>query len=554
MLNFSSDAAVAEQEMQAVIWYLTAIAHLDGHYDESEREYVRDHVSMLVQHRARAAVGDDLAPYADAIAQWVKHFHEVADMVAAEVSGYFTESVGEGEDPMRFVTAKLKLRCFELFQRFDDAGRAQLLRVAEAVIKADGVVHPSEEAFADELSRLLHVPLQLDESALEPIDRGSLVLEAPRSIEVKQEDHPFLRATERAWSQDKESFAVEAEEDLRLIERVIEALDGQRKKGFGKLAGHKEFGGFEAGARFLDGHVYVYQPGDDEEVELLVIGDLHGCYSCLKAALLQADFFTKVQAHHNDPKKHPAMKLVLLGDYIDRGRFSYNGVLRAAMRLFLAAPDDVYVLRGNHEYYVEMNGRVLAPVRPAEAMTSIQSIAPQGVFAAYMKLFEALPNMLAFDRTLFVHAGIPRDDTFAEKFRDLASLNEHDLRFQMLWSDPSSADVVPSDLQAANARFPFGRKQFQRFMGQLGLRALVRGHEKVNEGYRVTYDDPQARLITLFSSGGKTNNDLPPTSSYRDVTPMALTVKHKDGISEVHPFEIDYQRFNDPRFNQFFGE
>jgi predicted MPP superfamily phosphohydrolase len=59
------------------------------------------------------------------------------------------------------------------------------------------------------------------------------------------------------------------------------------------------------------------------------------------------------------------MKLVLLGDYIDRGRFSYNGVLRAAMRSSSRPRSDVYLLRGNHEYYVELNGRVLAPVRPA---------------------------------------------------------------------------------------------------------------------------------------------------------------------------------------------
>jgi hypothetical protein len=144
-----------------------------------------------------------------------------------------------------------------------------------------------------------------------------------------------------------------------------------RAAGKGRLAGVKDVGAFAGQEPFLDGHVHVLPPKPSMEYELLVIGDLHGCYSCLKAALLQADFFAKVEAHHRDPDHNPAMKLVLLGDYIDRGRFSYNGILRAAMSIFLAAPrDDVYLLRGNHEYYVESNGRVLAPVRPAEAMTS----------------------------------------------------------------------------------------------------------------------------------------------------------------------------------------
>jgi len=195
---------------------------------------------------------------------------------------------------------------------------------------------------------------------------------------------------------------------------------------------------------------------------------------------------------------------------------------------------------------------VLAPVRPAEAMQGIQDIATQEVFASYMRLFEALPTSLLFERTMFVHAGIPRDATLKEKWKDLSSLNDPDIRFQMLWSDPSSADHVPDDLQAANARFGFGRKQFQRFMGTLGLRAMVRGHEKINEGFRVMYDDPQAQLMTVFSSGGKNNGDLPKESGYRSVTPMALTMRHHAGVTEVVPFELDYGRFNDPKYNAFF--
>ena len=90
------------------------------------------------------------------------------------------------------------------------------------------------------------------------------------------------------------------------------------------------------------------------------------------------------------------------------------------------------------------------------------------VFARYMRLFEALPTSLLFDRTIFVHAGIPRDDTIAERVRGLASLNDPDVRFQMMWSDPSDADAIPLELQKANARFPFGRKQLRAFLGSLG--------------------------------------------------------------------------------------
>ena len=202
--------------------------------------------------------------------------------------------------------------------------------------------------------------------------------------------------------------------------------------------------------------------------ELTVLGDLHGCYSCLKGALLQADFFAKLEAWQADHRK-PEPKLVLLGDYIDRGMFSYNGVLRTVMQLYLAAPDHVFLLRGNHEYYIEYRGRIYGGVKPAEAINTLIGHVPGEVFQDYMRLFDALPNMLFFDDLLFVHAGIPRDADIKAKLNDMAALNDPDIRFQMLWSDPSTADFIPADLQAQNARFPFGKRQFESFMTRLGL-------------------------------------------------------------------------------------
>jgi hypothetical protein len=552
MMSFSADPLVAEQQMHAIIFYLTAFGYIDGDFDAAEKQFIRDYIKKLVEHRAREAMGGDLAEHADVIERWTAHFHEVLESVDHEIQGHFTESVADGEDTRQFVLAKLKLRCFELFRRFDDVGRSNLLATVDELMYADGSVHPNEEVFRRELYRLLQAPIELDETEIESLEAGAVVIGEAKTLEPAQADHPFFKNFEIDYATDASTFAQQAQGDMLLIAKVMETLEVQRAAGRGRLAGAKDFSGFAPGDRFLDGHVYVLSPEPSKAYELLVLGDLHGCYSCLKAALLQADFFTKVQAHHDDPANHPEMNLVFLGDYIDRGRYSYNGILRTVMQLFVTVPDHVYVLRGNHEYYVEINGKVLAPVRPCEAMSSIAAIAPTEVFATYMRLFEALPNTLVFDKTLFVHAGIPREDTLQEKWKDITSLNDSEIRFQMLWSDPSEADVVPLELQKANARFPFGRKQFKSFMHNLGVRTLIRGHERVVEGFRRIYDDPDGTLLSLFSAGGKTNDDLPETSNYREVTPMALTIKHKDGISELNPFLIDYARYNDPEFNAFF--
>jgi len=231
-----------------------------------------------------------------------------------------------------------------------------------------------------------------------------------------------------------------------------------------------------------------------------------------------------------------------------------NGVLRTALLLFCTAPEHVVILRGNHEYFIEFEGDVYGGVKPSEAIDSLKQRVSADVFRDYMRLFDALPTAFLFDRVLFVHGGIPRDRTFKNRYHDLSSLNDSDLRFEMMWSDPSGVDIVPVSLQAESARFPFGRLQAQRFLQRIGCHALIRGHQKINEGLRRCYDDKNMLLLTLFSAGGATNHDLPPRSSYRLVTPMALTLRHENGSSRITPWEIDWATYNDPQHNAFFRE
>ncbi|RLB63772.1 MAG: serine/threonine protein phosphatase, partial [Deltaproteobacteria bacterium] len=169
-------------------------------------------------------------------------------------------------------------------------------------------------------------------------------------------------------------------------------------------------------------------------------------------------------------------------------------------------------------------------------------------------LFEALPNCLVCDSMFFVHGGIPRSDTMAEKWRGIQSLNDREMRFQMLWSDPSDVDVVPTDLQKQSARFPFGRKQFQQFMSKVGCRMMVRGHERVTSGFSKIYNDPEGVLVSLFSAGGEHNDDLPKRSNYRQVTPMALSIRYQQGATTLSPFLLDYGRYNQPEYNAFFKD
>lgn len=98
---------------------------------------------------------------------------------------------------------------------------------------------------------------------------------------------------------------------------------------------------FSGGA---SGHVAsgIPQAGDFAPAEpLYVVGDVHGCFDLLNAAL------ERIEAHagaHNITSS----KLVLLGDYVDRGPQSAQ-VLECIYTLQQNAPDRVICLMGNHE-------------------------------------------------------------------------------------------------------------------------------------------------------------------------------------------------------------
>jgi hypothetical protein len=551
MLRFSADSRVAEAEMRAVLFVLVAFAHIDGSVHVNERGFIQAMIDDAVDARARESFPGDAAAQAGAIPLWRRHFYTAVASMEHEIQADFSESVAAGETAYSFVYARLKLRCFELLQRLEQQNRLAVLGLVDQLMFADGVVHPAERAFRDELFDLLEEEPTLVASKSPASTRTSFLLDEARTLAPHIPDHPFFSGLEHAYGTDPDTFARQAAIDLDVIARAEAELARQRAAGRGRLEGARQFRDLDGEEPLLDGYVHVHPPRPGVDYDLCVVGDLHGCYSCLKAALLQADFLAKVDAYRADPARTAYPLLVLLGDYIDRGYHSYDGVLRTVLRLLVAAPAHVVVLRGNHEHYMDREGRLSSPVRPAEAIDSIASVAPRELLVAHMRLFEALPSMLVFGRTLFVHAGIPRDDTIGEKWRGLASLNDPEIRLQMAWSDPSDADFVPASLQRVSTRFPFGRLQFRRFMASIGCTTMVRGHERVVEGVRRIYGEPDAMLLSLFSAGGRTNEDLPEESNYREVTPMALSIRHRDGASRVIPFPIDYERWNDPAYNGF---
>ena len=544
---------------------LLTVGYIDGRFHHRELTFVHNYIDtvlMLAEEMVDGS-GEHKAQVRTAYQAQFRTLHAQLELEIARLAGEV-----QATDDGNFLVPRLTVRAMQIFRRLPPAEQPGALEQIRSMMHADGTIAVAEARLYDELIAFLTsqapppappppaatpapvaaVPVPAPAPGAAP-PKGMVIL-PPHWNPLKATGHGLLDPLEQNYSPHPVELKSQLDFDYQLIGHAMQLWDRQRGPGTGRLAGVTDIDRIPVGSQFLDGHVHVLRP--NRPIELVVIGDLHGCYACLKAALLQSDFINRVWAHQWDPVTYPDVKLVLLGDYVDRGRFSFDGVMRAVLRLFCAMPDHVFVLRGNHEYYKSREGRVFSGVHPAEGLYSIVRHAPIELLEAYRLLFDQLPTSLLFDRTLFVHGGIPRDDSFAAHYRDLASLDHPELRFQMLWSDPVQTDVVPVELQKKSSRFTFGRNQFRAFMDRLGCHTMIRGHEQIDAGFEVIYDVGGTRLLNLFSAGGADNRDLPPDSSYRKVRPMALTVVQDATGLRAIPWPIEYQRFNFEVHNGFY--
>jgi len=528
----SSEPNAGAERITALIDLLLVVSYIDGPIQPGERAFLHGYLESVLRTIEQGAPGPDGVRLR---AAWAGYFGELGSRLDAEVAAIALAGV-EATGPLRR-RAVARLRGLALHDQ------ATALELVTSMLHSDGAVTALEQGLHEELMAAFLAPAAAPATVEAKRSATAPMIVAPATWRVlPAHGHPLLDPLEQTLSPHPTERQAQIEWDYRLLQQAILSWQRLRATGSGQLRGITDIGQLPVGSAFLDDYVHVLRPA--RPVELVVLGDLHGCYSCLKAALLQSNFIDRAWAHQWDPQRYPEVKLVLLGDYIDRGRFSFDGVLRAALHLFASMPDNVILLRGNHEWFRWFGNTIGSGVYPAEGIASIAPYVPVEMLEAYRLLFEHMPTSLLCDRTLYVHAGIPRDDTFAASYRDLSSLNDAELRFQMMWSDPIAADHVRVEAQRLNSRFNFGRDQFRGFMQRTGMQVMVRGHEQIERGFETFYDLGDHLLLDLFSAGGLDNSDLPVDSSYRAVTPMGLTVQYGQGTPVATPWPLMYRPFN----------
>ena len=150
-------------------------------------------------------------------------------------------------------------------------------------------------------------------------------------------------------------------------------------------------------------------------MKLHAIGDIHGCFDSLTELIEH-----KIQLQKND-------KLILLGDYIDRGDKSKE-VVDFIIKLQEEGYDLVPLL-GNHEAMLLDAHKNKEHISKwiqnggSETLKSFKISSLKDIEPKYLKFFKELKYYYLFDEFLFVHAGF--NDNIVNPFDD---------KYSMLWN------------------------------------------------------------------------------------------------------------------------
>lgn len=255
--------------------------------------------------------------------------------------------------------------------------------------------------------------------------------------------------------------------------------------------------------------------------EAIVVGDLHGDLNSLNTILKTSNIYQRMAATRD-------LVLIFLGDYGDRGDYSAE-VYYVVLKLKLAFPEQVVLLRGNHE------GPKDLLAYPHDLPVQFQNRFKEDGATAYEKvrqLFSYLYTaLLVQGHYLLVHGGLPAKITST---KDLACAHvlhpERKFLEDLLWSDPT--DMVLGTVSSfRGAGRLFGKDVTEQVLANLDAKILIRGHEPCAEGFKINHD---GTVLTLFSRKGAPYFNQ--NGAYLDLSLLEVFESAKQLVPSIHKF------------------
>jgi protein phosphatase len=198
------------------------------------------------------------------------------------------------------------------------------------------------------------------------------------------------------------------------------------------------------------------------------------------------------------------------------------------LKLKLAFPGQVVLLRGNHEAPQELLGY------PHDLPFQFKKRFGEDWERAYeatLKLFCSLYNAVYVqERYLMVHGGVSnkigslQDIAQAQEGGNMAVLED------LLWSDPAENLIGVSESPRGVGKL-FGKDITKKVLEKLNAKMLIRGHEATDAGCKINHD---GQVLTLFSRKGP-----PYHNQYGAYLQLPLDKK----ISDANELSVFVQKF-----------
>ncbi|KAI9905171.1 hypothetical protein PsorP6_013597 [Peronosclerospora sorghi] len=251
-----------------------------------------------------------------------------------------------------------------------------------------------------------------------------------------------------------------------------------------------------------------------EDVQLIVVGDLHGQLEDLLTIL--------------DKNGVPSSNTWYLfnGDFVDRGSHGIEVIL-LLLNFKLLYPNFVFLNRGNHEerminevfgfedeIYTKY-GTDNDEVTGLSGLGTSPDYSPMKLFQMFETVFSLFPIFALLNKRVFiVHGGLSNhvDVTIDELLQldhrreiPTQSANRTDEVFtHLLWSDPRDEDGWKPSSRGAGVEF--GPDITKAFCARNKISLIIRSHECREEGFDIAHD---GLLLTVFSAssycGSQTN-------------------------------------------------
>ncbi|MDH5664551.1 MAG: serine/threonine protein phosphatase, partial [Candidatus Bathyarchaeota archaeon] len=220
--------------------------------------------------------------------------------------------------------------------------------------------------------------------------------------------------------------------------------------------------------------------------EAIIVGDIHGDLESLTHILEDSSFMEKANGGED-------ILLIFLGDYGDRGFYSPE-VYYVVLKLKELFPERVVLMRGNHEGPDDL---LASPHDLPFHLNRKFGERGSEVYLKLRELFNHLYNaVLIEERYILLHGGAPSQASAADDIAYAHEKHPSERHLEeILWSDPWEG-IKGTYASPRGAGRLFGENVTERLLKMLGVKALIRGHEPSEEGFKTNHN---GKVLTIFS-------------------------------------------------------